>query len=138
MMIFISGGILAAVFVVVLFVVAMPPSGGGMAANRGEMKKLDEIKRFGLTEIERKHFFEALFHAVDENGPNRECRDEWRRLGGEKNLSDQQISDILKEGMEHSWTQPAMPATIDQRQKTNRQQWIRTMNETKREPILSQ
>jgi hypothetical protein len=77
-------------------------------------------------------------HAVDENGSNQECRDEWRRLGREKNLTDPQISAVLEEGMDHGWPQPAIVTTMDQRQKTNRLEWIRTMNETKREPIMGQ
>ena len=94
--------------------------------------------RFGLTESQRKRLFEDLFHAVDEIGSRngyKECREEWRRLGGEQNLNDQQISDVFKEGMDRGWEQPAMAATMDQKHKTNRLEWIRTMNETA-EPVM--
>jgi hypothetical protein len=132
-MLYLGGGAAATVLVAVV----MFSSRGGTSSSGGGANRGDENMRFGLTESQRKHLFEALFHAVDENGPNKLCRDEWRRLGREKNLTDQEISDVLKEGMELGWPQPAIAATMDQRQKTNRQEWIRTMNETNREPIMS-
>ena len=129
MLIYIGGGIAAAILVIVLIAVAA--SSGGSSA-----KKKAENIRFGMTESQRKRFFEELFHAVDELGPNKECRDEWRRLGSKWNLSDQQISEIRKEGMDRGWEQPAIPATTDQKQKTNRREWIRNMTEKGRDPIL--
>ena len=78
-----------------------------------------------------------MFHAVDEYGPTKECRDQRRRLGGDLKLDDSQISEVLKEGMDKGWEQPALVVTQDQRQKTNRQTWIRIMNETNRDPIMS-
>ena len=59
-------------------------------------------------------------------------------LGSEKNLNNQQISEVFKEGMDHGWEQPTMTATIDQKQKTNRHEWMLIWNETHREPIMSQ
>jgi hypothetical protein len=140
-MIYTGGGIAVVAVIAVVAIMAMPlDRSGTMPPNRGDTTRSvkTENKRFGMTEAERKRFFEELVHAVDQIGPNKQCRDEWRRLGREKSLGDQQISEVLKEGMEHHWTQPAIVATVDQRQKINRQQWIRTMNETKREPIMSQ
>ena len=131
MMIYIGGGIAAAVLVVILVVVAISSKGGGG-------KKKDENMRFGLTESERKGLFKDLFHAVDEYGPSKECREEWRRLGSKWSLTDRQISDIRKEGMDRDWEQPAIPATTDQKQKTNRREWVRIMTETHLDPIMSQ
>ena len=101
-------------------------------------KKKAENIRFGMTESQRQGLFKELFHAVNEYGPNQECRDKWRRLGRPWNLSDQQISDIRTEGMDRGWEQPEMAATMDQKHKTNRLEWIRTMNETHRDPVMSQ
>jgi len=135
MMIYIGGGIAAAVVVVVLIVLivkGMPSS----PPNRVVKKPKNENIRFGM----RKEFFQKLLHAVDENGVCKECRDEWVRLGreNEPKLNDSQISDVLKEGMDQGWEQPALPATTVQKQKTNRREWIRAMTETQREPIMSQ
>ena len=135
MPIYIGGGIAAVVLILVVVVFASC-SGGG----HGFLKKKSENIRFGLTESQRRRFFEALFHAVDEIGSNeyKACRDEWRRLGHEKNLNDQQIAEILKEGMDQHWEQPALAATMDQKQKTNRIEWMHTMNESNRDPVMSQ
>ena len=133
MLIYIGGGIAAAVLVVIVAFMVM--SSGGHGGGKGQKS------RFGMTLSQRQKFFEALFHAVDEIGSKnqyKDCRDEWRRLGREKNLTDQQIADILKEGMDQRWEQPALAATMDQKQKTNRIEWVRTMNETSREPVMSQ
>ena len=129
MMIYIGGGIAAAILLIVMVVAAMSTKSDGA-------KKKDENMRFGLTESQRKGFFKDLLHAVDEFGPNKACRDEWRQLGSKLNLSDRQISDIRKEGMEEGWEQPAIPATTDQKQKTNRREWIRIMTETHLDPIM--
>ena len=99
MLIYIGGGVAVAVLVCVLIAVAMS-SGGGSGG--GGKKKVENI-RFGLAESQRKRLFEDLFHAIDETGSKneyKECRKEWRRLGGEKNLNDQQVSYIFKEGMD--------------------------------------
>ncbi len=114
----------------VAFPIFVPPNGSGT-------KKADGVVRFGLTESQRQRLFEELFRAVDENGPTKQCRDEWRRLGRENNITDEQISAVLTEGMDLGWPQPAIAATMDQKQKTNRQEWIRVMNQTKRDPIMS-
>lgn len=134
MMIYIGGGVAAAVLVIVLVVVAM--SSGNRGGNGG--KKKNENIRFGLTETQRKRLFQDMLHAVDENGVCKECRVEWHRLGSELKLTDQQISDVRKEGMDEGWEQPALPATTDQKQKTNRRAWIKIMTETNRDPIMSQ
>lgn len=131
MLVYIGGGIAAVVVVFILIALAMPHKD---VTGSGGNKNM----RFGMTESQRKRFFGELFHAVDELGPNKECRDEWRQLGSKWNLSDQQISEIRKEGMDRGWEQPAIPATTDQKQKTNRREWIRIMTQTHRDPILSQ
>ena len=134
MMFYIGGGIVA----VVLFVVAMSmPSGGDGGA---KTKEKDQNLRFGMTETERRKFFMDLVRAVDEIGDEngyRECRAEWRRLGGKVNLSDQQISDIRKEGMDYGWDDPQLPATTEQKQKSNRREWIRIITETHLDPVMS-
>lgn len=135
MMIYIGGGIAAAVVVIVLVVLIVK---GMSSSNRSVKKQKNENIRFGMTETQRKKLFQDMLHAVDENGVCKECRDEWRRLGSESKLTDQQISDVLKEGMDQGWEQPALPATTVQKQKTNRREWIRNMTETHREPIMSQ
>lgn len=132
MMIYIGGGIAAAVLLIIIVAVAMS-SGGGSG------KKKDENPRFGLTESQRKRLFKDMFHAVDEIGSKQQykaCREEWRRLGGERQLNDQQLSEVLAEGLKQGWEQPAMEATMDQTQKTNRLEWIRTMNVSKHDPVL--
>ena len=133
MLIYIGGGVAAAVLVAVLIVGTMSSGGGGS-------RKKENI-RFGLTESKRKELFKELFHAVDEIGSShgyKDCHDEWCRLGRELKLTDEQISEVFKEGMDAGWEQPAMAATMDQKHKTNRMEWIRTMNETHRNPIMSQ
>ena len=136
-MIYLGGGAAVAVLVGVLVAVVIGTTGGTAPSNGARAKKVDEVMRFGLTESQRQHLFEALLHAVDENGPNQQCRDEWRRLGREKNLTDQQITDVVQEGMDLGWPQPSLAATIDQRQKTNRLEWIRIRNGKNREPVMS-
>jgi hypothetical protein len=132
--IYVGGGIAAAVVVLIIVVaVVMNGSSGG---NDGGTKK-DENIRFNLTETQRKQLFSDMFHAVDVNGPTKTCRDVWRHLGGELNLNDSQISAVLKEGLDSGWDQPALAVTQDQKQKTNRRDWIRTMNESGRDPIMS-
>ena len=135
MMIYLCGGIAAAVVVVFLVILIVK---GMSSSNRATKKPKNENIRFGMKETERKQLFQEMLHAVDENGVCKECRDEWRRLGRESKLTDQQISDVLKEGMDQGWEQPALPATTVQKQKTNRREWIRVMTETHREPIMSQ
>jgi hypothetical protein len=133
MLIYIGGGVAAAVLAVIILVAAVmsfPSSGGPKGKN--------ENIRFGLTESKRKQLFSDLFHAVDVNGVSKECQTEWRRLGGELNLNDQQISAVLQEGRDNNWEQPAFVVTTDQKQKQNRIEWIRTMTTTKREPIMGQ
>ena len=127
MLIYIGSGV--AVLVVVIVVAAVTFSGG--------QKAKDQNIRFGLTESQRKAFFADLFHAVDLNGISKECQNEWRRLGRERNLNDQQISAVLEEGLNNAWDRPEFVLTTDQKQKQNRQEWIRTMTETKREPIMA-
>jgi uncharacterized protein YbaR (Trm112 family) len=132
MLLYVGGGVAAAVVLVVVFLAAM--SSGEPSVHRKE--KVGE-NRFGMTESTRKCLFKDLFHAVDEYGIGKPCRAAWQRLGREQNLSDQQISAVLQEGLDQGWEQPEMVATMDQKQKTNRQEWIRVMNETKREPIMA-
>ena len=87
-----------------------------------------------MTESQRKHLFKDLFHAVDEIGSTnqyKDCREKWRQLGKPWNLTDQQIAAVRQEGIDEGWEQPAVAATMDQKEKTNRFDWIRTMNETK-------
>ncbi len=132
--IYIAGGVTAAVVALIVVVaVVMNASGGG---NGGGAKK-DENIRFNLTETQRKQLFSDMFHAVDVNGPTKICRDVWRHLGGELKLNDSQISAVLKEGLDGGWDQPALEVTQDQKQKTNRRDWIRTMNESGHDPIMS-
>ncbi len=129
MMIYIGGGLAAAVLVVILLAVAISGAGGGKPT------------RFGMTESQRKHLFKDLFHAVDEIGSTnqyKDCREKWRQLGKPWNLTDQQIAAVRQEGIDEGWEQPAVAATMDQKEKTNRFDWIRTMNETKRDPVMSQ
>jgi hypothetical protein len=133
--IYIGGGI-AAIVAVLLIVVAVALNGMGGGAGGGGAKK-DENIRFNLTETQRKQLFSDMFHAVDVNGPTKTCRDVWRRLGGELKLNDSQISAVLQEGLDDGWEQPALEVTQDQKQKTNRRDWIRVMNETGHDPIMS-
>ena len=128
--VYIGGGVAAAVVVLILIVVGLSSHGGG--------KKDEKDVRFGMRLTERKRLFEDLLHAADQNGPNKECRDEWRQLGKKWNLSDQQISQVFSEGMDRNWEQPAVPATIDQKEKTNRHEWVLRWNQTHRDPIMSQ
>jgi hypothetical protein len=130
--IYIVGGVAAAVVVVAVLFVAL--SGG---SSKSEGKKKDENIRFGMTETQRRHLYEELIHAVDLNGISKETQKEWRSLGRDFKLSDQQIVDVLEEGFAHNdWEQPAMAATMDQKQKTNRMEWIRT-RKTNNDPIMA-
>ncbi|MGA2502410.1 MAG: hypothetical protein ABSH20_32110 [Tepidisphaeraceae bacterium] len=138
MLIYLGGGIGAAILLALLAILIMSSGGGAGSSGGGGKKKDDTPPRFGMTGIQRKRFFESLLHAADENGPSKECRNEWVRLGREKNLSDQQISEVFKEGMDADWEQPAIPATVDQKQKTNRHEWVLMWNQTHRDPIMSQ
>jgi hypothetical protein len=134
-MFYIGGGIAAVVLVVVLVAVAMS---GNRGSSSGGGKKKDENIRFGMTETQRRRLYKDLIHAVDDNGMSKATQKEWRSLGKEFKLTDQQVSAVLQEGLENTdWEQPDLAATMDQRQKTNRMEWIRKMNETKREPIMS-
>jgi hypothetical protein len=130
---YIGGGIAAAV-VIGLIVAAVAISGTGAG---GGSKKKDENIRFNLTETQRRQLFSDMFHAVDVNGPTKTCRDVWRRLGGELKLDDSQVSAVLKEGLDNGWEQPALEVKQDQKQKTNRRDWIRVMNESGHDPIMS-
>jgi len=137
MMFYIGGGIVVVVLLVVMVAMSMLSGGGDGGA---KTKEKDQNLRFGMTETERRKFFMDLVRAVDEIGDEngyRECRAEWRRLGSKVNLGDQQISDIRKEGMESGWDDPQLPATTEQKQKTNRREWIRIITETHRDPVMS-
>jgi hypothetical protein len=133
MLLYIGGGIAAVVLLVIVAVVAMSSSGSGGG------KKEEKNMRFGLTESQRKRLFKDLISAVDENGSRnqyKEARAERRRLGGERQLNDQQIEDVFKEGMDRGWEQPEMAATMDQTQKTNRIDFFRTRHQMNRDPVM--
>ena len=132
-MIYIGGGIVAAL-VIVAVLVAVAMSGN---STRAEKKKKDENIKFGMTETKRRSFYESLIHEVDLNGISKATQKEWILLGKEYNLKNSQISDIVQEGLDNGWLQPAIESTMDQRQKTNRGEWVRIMTEKKREPIMA-
>jgi hypothetical protein len=133
-MIYVGGGVAAALLIVVVaFAMFGQGNGGGGAGG----KKKDENIRFNLTEIQRRQLFSEMLHAVDVNGQTKTCRDIWRRLGAELKLNDSQISEVLKEGLDSDWEQPALEVTQDQKNKTNRRDWIRVINQTGRDPIMA-
>ncbi len=133
--IYIGGGIAAAVLIVIVTALAINGASSGNSSGGGTKK--DENVRFNLTETQRRQLFSDMLHAVDVNGATKTCRDVWRRLGGELKLTDSQISAVLKEGLDSGWDQPALEVTQDQKQKTNRRDWIRAMNESGHDPIMS-
>jgi hypothetical protein len=128
MVLYIGGGIAAAVLLVVLLAVIMS---GGSAR-----KRKDQNIRLGMAETQRRELYRDLIHAIDVYGPNTACREEWRRLGSKWKLTDQQIASIRDEGLDHNWTQAEILASMDQKQKTNRIEWVRIRTETKVDPIM--
>ena len=130
-LIIIGGGIALGVLVVVGLAVVLKDAFSGDE----KTKEVEEL-RFGLTEKQRRQLFEDMFHAVDVKGVTKACRDEWRRLGAELKLNDSQISAVLKEGFDRGWDQPALEVTQDQKQKTNRKNWIEVINRTGKDPIM--
>lgn len=129
MMLYIGGGIAAAVLLVVLIAVIM-------SHNSNARARKDQNIRLGMTETQRRELYEALTHAIDVYGPNTACRDEWRHLGSKWKLTDQQIASIRDEGLDHKWTQAEILATMDQKQKTNRMEWVRIRTQTNTDPIM--
>jgi hypothetical protein len=133
MMVYIGGGIGAAILVVVLIVIAM---NSGTGARNSSVKRPDNI-RFGLKETVRRQLFMKLVSAVDSNGITKECKKAWLGLADEYHLDRLNIKDVIDEGLNgKDWDLPELKATMSQEEKQNRISWIRTMNETKREPIM--
>jgi hypothetical protein len=134
MMIYIGGAVGAGVLIVVVMAIIIAMSSGGKPVK----KPKDENMRFGMTETQRRKFYIDLIRAVDDNGISKATQSEWRSLGREYKLSDQQIVDVLEEGLEKKdWEQPAVPATTDVRQKMNRIRWFDKRHETGHEPIMA-
>ncbi len=130
MFFYIGGGVMAAVLVVVLVAIA---------ALSDNVKQKNENIRFGLTDSIRHQLFSKMILAVDEHGISKDCKEEWFRLADEYRLDRNHVKDVLDEGFDRKdWDQPQLVVTMDQKQKHNRQEWIATRNETKRDPVMAQ
>jgi hypothetical protein len=117
--IYIGGGIAAAVLVAILIAVAM------QSADRGARReKAVENIRFGLTDSNRHQLFGKLMLAVDQYRITKECKEEWFRLADEYKLDRQHIRDILDEGFSRKdWDQPA-PTHVTNENRGTRMEWI--------------
>lgn len=128
--VYIGGGIAGAVLLIVMLAVAMSSSGGG---SRGSSNV-----KWGLSEGRRHQIFCDCMKAVDENGAKGDaCRKRWQEIASENKIDLDTIGKILDEGFAPNckWTQPAF-SNYDATKKANRVGWIKSRNETGRDPIL--
>ena len=79
-MIYIGGGIVAAVLIVIVTAFALNGCGGDE-----KTKEVEDI-RFGLPEGTRIELFQKLVSAVDRYGITKNCKDDWYRLADEYKL----------------------------------------------------
>jgi hypothetical protein len=120
-LVYIGGGIGAAVLVAIVAVAALNGNGSG-----SEQQKEPEDIRFGLAEKTRIELFQKLVSAVDQDGITKACKEDWYRLADEYKLDRSHIKDLLDEGFSFKnkkWVLPEATATAKNR--ALRMDWIR-------------
>ncbi len=119
-MIYIGGGIVAAVLIVIVTAFALNGCGGDE-----KTKEVEDI-RFGLPEGTRIELFQKLVSAVDRYGITKNCKDDWYRLADEYKLDRSHIKDLLDEGFSFKNSKWVLPeATSTAKNRAVRMDWIR-------------
>jgi hypothetical protein len=132
-MIYVGGGIAAAVLIVVALAIALNGIGG-----RGEKAKEAEDTRFGLTERTRIELFQKLVSAVDRDGISKSCKEDWFRLADEYKLDRSHIKDLLDEGFSYKNSKWELPEAVSTaKNKALRQDWVRQRTTNGTDPVLA-
>jgi hypothetical protein len=121
-MIYIGGGIAAALLIVIVTALAISGAGGG--GGNGRTKEPEDI-RFGLSESTRIELFQKLVSAVDNRGISKSCKDDWLRLADEYKLDRKNLKDLLEEGFSFKNSKWVLPeATSTAKNRAVRMDWI--------------